>query len=178
MVGISRLSKIAKRSVTNELDFHVELVWQKHEDDNTTTRLMITVIMVRIPSALSRHHTEKLVKHSITNELRRLSHSSRIHLADTLTTRSRENGSESEGRETPQLQEMTSAVDTTVPLKMCPTSLRNQREPAPRNWPPRTNRREHCTPTMSACCRLRCRRCTRDGPCCPRPNRTRSARLT
>ena len=140
MVGIPRLSKIAKRSVTNELNFHVELVWQKHEDDNTTTRLMITVIMVRIPSALSRHHTEKLVKHSITNELRRLSHSSRIHLADTLTTRSRENGSEREGRETPQLQEMTSIVDTTVPLqdvsnfseestRACTTQLASTNEP-------------------------------------------------
>ena len=78
---------------------------------------MSTVIMVRILSALSRHHTEKFVKHSTTNEHRRLSHLSRIHLADTLTTRSRENGSESEGRETPQVQEMTSALDTTVPLQ-------------------------------------------------------------
>ena len=73
--------------------------------------------MVRTPSALSRHHTEKLVKHIATNELWRLSHLSRIHLADTLTTRSREKGSENESREAPQLQEMTSALDTTVPLQ-------------------------------------------------------------
>ena len=128
----------------------------KHNNENhTTTRLMSTVLMVRIPSALSRHLTEK-VKHSTTNE-RRLSHLSRIHLADTL----------SEGRETPQLQEMTSALDTTVPLQ----DVSNFSEESTRT----------CTAQLASTKRTLHTndwRCTRDGPCRPRPNRTLSARLT
>ena len=35
---------------------HVELVWQTHHDDNSTTRHMSTVLMVKVPSVLSRRH--------------------------------------------------------------------------------------------------------------------------
>ena len=49
-------------SLTNSGDCmtHVELVWHTHHDNNSTRRLMSTVLMVKVPSVLSpRHHTHE-----------------------------------------------------------------------------------------------------------------------